>query len=253
VLGVWAAVPPELGPVAFGQPPRTANGPTWQANLPADSSEASVELALAEARVRAADRALLEAAERLQRVAVAQGAGTSFAAGPATDAAWGEPERELGALLGEIGTGGTVTSFGLIDMAKAGRGEASEWFSAVAATLLPTTLQARIETSAGGMTIARTKVGWTGDCETVWSSQPEDGQASLHLRTVTLALTSRVALVRTLALALQGAGLIAVAIGIPGGPLLALPAVWRFISRVHDEIMANWENRNGEEPNEGQR
>ena len=253
VLGVWAAVPLRPGPVAFGQPPQRAEGPTWQANLPANSAEASVELARAEARVKAADQALPEAAERLEQLAVAQGAGTSFAAGPATGATWGEPERELVALLGEIGTGGTATSFGLMDMAKAGWGEASEWFSSAAASLLPTTLQARVETSAGGTTVARTKVGWTGDCATVWSSQSGGSQATLHLRTVTLALASRVALVRTLALALQGAGLIAVAVGIPGGPLLALPAVWRFITRVQDEITANRENRNGGETNEGQR
>jgi hypothetical protein len=253
LLGVWAAAPLRPGPVAFGQPPRRADGLTWQANLPANSTEASVELTRAETRIRAADRALPEAAERLKRFAEAQGVGTSFAAGPATGAVWGEPERELAALLGGISTGRTATSFGLMDMAKAGWGEASEWFSSAAATLLPTTLQARVETSAGGTTVARSKVGWTGDCATVWSNQPGGNQATLHLRTVTLALASRVALVRTLALALQGAGLIAVAIAIPGGPLLALPAVWRFITRVQDEIMANRENRNGGESNEGWR
>jgi hypothetical protein len=179
-----------------------------------------------------------------------QGAGTSFVAGSTAGVTWGEPEQELVALLGKIGTGDRGTSFGLMTMAKTGWGEASDWFSSAAATLLPTTLQARVETSTGGTAVARTTLGWTGDCATVWSSQWGDSQARLHLRTVALALASRVALVRTLSLALQGAGLIAVTVGIPGGPLLALPAVWRFITRVQHEIMTN---RNDGETNEGQR
>jgi hypothetical protein len=40
---------------------------------------------------------------------------------------------------------------------------------------------------------------------------------------------------RAMALALRGAAVAATVFVVPGGPLLALPAIWRFVTRVQAE------------------
>jgi hypothetical protein len=256
LFGVWAAVAPRsASAAAFAVGPDAAPtlDPVWRIDLSADTDEAGSQLATAEARVAAATGATGEAADRLLAFARRQAVGQSFAASPEVDAGAGLPERELAALLAEAAEVPGVASYGLGDTVRSGWQEVTEWFSTVVRTVLaPLDRLATVETASEGMLIARTRIGFAGGCDSVWRAGVDPARAALHGRAVGLALATRAALVRTLALALRGAAVVAVAVGTPGGPLVALPAVWRFVTQVQKEVasirqgLARGETGNGQ-------
>jgi hypothetical protein len=94
-----------------------------------------------------------------------------------------------------------------------------------------------VETRAEGRLLARTIVGWGGDAGTAWAVPFDPAAATLHGRTLALALAARATLLRRLALAARGAATLGALLA-PGGALLALPAAWRFIGEVVDEVAA---------------
>jgi hypothetical protein len=59
----------------------------------------------------------------------------------------------------------------------------------------------------------------------------------LHQRTLNLTLETRALMLRSLILVASGAGKLSVLMTTPGGALLALPAVWKFVNQVR----AEWE------------
>jgi hypothetical protein len=78
-------------------------------------------------------------------------------------------------------------------------------------------------------------VGWTGDAETIWPQPRHPEQVALHWNTLDLALQSRTTLLRTLIIVTHGAVKISSLLAMPGGVVLALPAIWKFINRLMDE------------------
>jgi len=92
-----------------------------------------------------------------------------------------------------------------------------------------------IETSAGGLIIARTFVGWTGDFRSLWQRGVTADQVRLHRQNVQLALARRALLIRMVGVIGTGAAKIILRLATPGTQLLVLPAIWQFIRDVMAE------------------
>lgn len=92
-----------------------------------------------------------------------------------------------------------------------------------------------VETRAGGRLLGQTVVGWTGATRTLRSADATCEQTLLHQRNVTVALASRLGLLRMMVVVGQGAALLLSATsGV--GAAAALPAVWRFVRQVLEEV-----------------
>jgi hypothetical protein len=89
-----------------------------------------------------------------------------------------------------------------------------------------------IETRSGVRLVGRTTVGWTGDFDTVWEAEAEPSQFALHRRSLSLALASRDVLLHTFVLTAQTVAKLSTLVAVPGGLVLALPVIWRFINNV---------------------
>ena len=61
-----------------------------------------------------------------------------------------------------------------------------------------------------------------------------------HLQSVHLALSSRIALIRIVSVVATGAAGLAIKAAVPGGQLLLLPAVWRFVRDALEELRQSW-------------
>lgn len=95
---------------------------------------------------------------------------------------------------------------------------------------------ASIETAQNGTVIARTKVNWTGDVQTVWRDNISGAQAELHRLNVRVALARRGLLMRLMVVISTGAAKIAIRLATPGAQLLALPAIFQFIKDVVQQV-----------------
>jgi hypothetical protein len=205
-------------------------------NLPADPVVASEWLASGEAQIDAAQQALEDATRRLDALVQAQRNVPSFSVdSPA--AALGEPEKEALALLNEIQTGQPAVAFGLGEKIDAGFDKAAEKLEAFVEGMLRSIMHyAWVETQIEGRLICRTAVGWTGDADTVWLAEPDAAIAALHQRTLRVAIASRNTLIKTFSVAAQGAAKLATLLATPGGAVMALPAAWKFINQIVDEL-----------------
>jgi hypothetical protein len=93
-----------------------------------------------------------------------------------------------------------------------------------------------IMTRYQGRLVGRTRVGVDGDFESHFPDQTSPEEISLHQRTVELALASRRLAIRMIVRTAQGAAKIAAYLSIPGGILLALPAAWKYIQSMLNEM-----------------
>ena len=92
-----------------------------------------------------------------------------------------------------------------------------------------------IETKSNGTLLARTCVGWSGDFTSWCREDLTDAQAIQHVYNMRVAVQRRRLLIQLLSIVIAAAADIGMRLGTPGGVLLALPAVWRFIRIVSDE------------------
>ncbi len=90
----------------------------------------------------------------------------------------------------------------------------------------------RVETKVEQTLLAYTLVGLSGDFETACFSQNTPDHTQLHHKILSLSLKSRLALMQLLAQTTAGAVVLAAKFSLPGGPLLALPAAWRYFQDV---------------------
>ncbi len=90
----------------------------------------------------------------------------------------------------------------------------------------------RIETNIDEALLARTLVGLTGDFETTWFSQKAPTHREIHRQTLSLSLKSRMALLQLMGQTSAGAATLAAKFTLPGGAVLALPAIWRYLQDV---------------------
>jgi len=92
-----------------------------------------------------------------------------------------------------------------------------------------------IETASNGTLLARTFVGWSGDFTSWCRTDLTADQAIQHMYNTRVAIQRRRLLIQLLSIIIAGAADIGMRLGTPGGVLLALPAIWRFIRIVSDE------------------
>ncbi len=257
VLGIWTPRSDRFGgALAFGPggAPERGDGPVWLVELPADPALARAAIDAAEARLRAAEQALPIAAHRLADFARRGRGSLSFAVTSASQPDLMSAETELAQLLAEVEGRRPAVAFGPLDGLKAGWREVADWFSSVVGSVLaPIGRLGPVRTRLGDIVLAHTIVGLTGDVATAWRSGLTAAEVDLHQRDVGLVLATRAALMRVVGLALRGAAIAAVAFATPGGPFFALPAIWRFVTRVQGEVSTIRRDLAGREIGSGQR
>jgi hypothetical protein len=177
--------------------------------------------------IQRGEAALAQAEQRLARLGHA-GEGVSFAAPAGPEA---ELLRALNALQPSV-------SFGLFGKEAIGEQleNLTQWQSFLDQVRNMVTHYARVETEVAGVLVGQTAVGWTGDFESTWTPGVALASMQLHHQSVHLALASRLALVRMVAVVATGAAGLTLTLSIPGGQLMALPAIWKFVRDVLAEI-----------------
>ncbi|NJN19615.1 MAG: hypothetical protein HC822_26930 [Oscillochloris sp.] len=202
-----------------------AGATIWRADLDADVAAAHAELAAAGDALRNQELALEQGLGRMQ--AVLSGS-ASFSTAART------PERELQLLLyrSPQSAGASFSTSSASDSGADWKA-AGERFQAFIAQIQDTIGNyAVVETRQQQRLIGRSSAGWSGDLRTLVISDLTPEQRELHLRTLGLALRSRAALLRTFAMITRGAAIVATAISSPAGPLLAMPAAWKFVDEL---------------------
>jgi hypothetical protein len=196
---------------------------------------AATHLAEGKKRLETSRKTIKEAPDRLDAFVRSQSAGLSFDVS-LEGREFAKPEAELLVLLSEIQEERAPVSFGLGEKLVGGWQQATNRFQAFVDQLLKSVGHyAWVETCIQEQCLGRTGVGWTGDTNTVWRQGLNTEQVELHQRTLTLALESRDTLIRTFVLAARGAVQLSILLTMPGGALLALPAVWKFVNQILKE------------------
>ncbi|MGB8644863.1 MAG: hypothetical protein WCF84_06475 [Anaerolineae bacterium] len=238
VLGLWqkAGGPADsaTGAVSFeagAAPP--AERWVWRIDLPADPAQARAQLVRGQAQLDRADAAMGESTERIAALVNAQAGGGSFAVTELPS-----PEADL---LREVQAGaeGAGISFGWGEQLTGNRQAAAQALQAAVERLVHfVAYDAWVETQVEGALLGRTVVAWSGEMSTAWREGTPPAQVELHTRALRLALASRNTLIRSFAIAGQGAVLLAslpALAATPAGILIALPAVWKFVNQIMSE------------------
>jgi hypothetical protein len=95
---------------------------------------------------------------------------------------------------------------------------------------------ANVETSVQGRIIGRTIVSWSGKFDTSWHPSRGRNDSHLHQRSLEAALASRRLLLNLLIVSTQSATKLSVLLAVPGGPIMVLPAIWKYVKRMIDEF-----------------
>ena len=240
LLGLWVTQPTDHE-LAFGvesQP--AADVPLWRSRFPADLTQADDLLIRNEARLKHSQAVLHSVPGQLNRLlqqSHARGTEDVSFDWAATEQSLTLPEQELLTALQDLQDMDQPQSFGL-DVGGGGalsRGwnQASEQFQAFMNRVLSVIANyAWVETQVEGQTVARTALGWTGGMNSVWLKGVSVEHQRLHQRSLALTLASRQTLLEHFKMAVQLATRVSLAMSLPGGAILALPAVWRFINQI---------------------
>lgn len=238
MFGLWNPLPVVVQPASFSVPVTAvtpeAEAVLWRVNVPADFGLAAAQLARQTTWLDASSQAIEGTVQRLQVLADSSAASSSglhsFAA-VSSSIILPLPERELLATLETLRQ--PSLSFGVGETLARGWEEAVAQFERFMAWVRRVISHfAHIDTQMGGHRLALTTVDWTGDVATICQAGLSREEMMLHARALALALNSRDVLLRNLVVVVQGALDIAARLSLPGGPILALPALWRFVQRV---------------------
>lgn len=250
LLGVWRE---STVAGATSTDPGVAVLPLWRADLGPEPSGARARLTGSQAKLGASIQRLGEASSRLD--ATLERNGGAFAFAPGDSRQRGGPESQLDAWLLAAGAGGAGLAFaadgGPPERGGQGPSGPSErevqgpawWWESASRTVVKfsgrvarwCTPWSRVETLCGGRPTGLSLIGLGGDVHTVLGREIRADDAAVHERVVALAVTSRATLLRVLGIVGRGATSIGSRLALPGGPLLALPAVWRFVNEVINE------------------
>jgi hypothetical protein len=208
----------------------------WKFDLPEAISTAERELQYLESEIQSTKMALEEIPLQIERIGhmhlKATSGELSFQSQDVKGADW-----ELFTLLGELSPLETGLSFDYSGKTsqnlKNAVQEFENSFNRIKSVL---TLFALVETSIAGKVIGRTRVSWTGKTESSWQLTGGVEQFHLHQRSLQAALASRYLLLNMLLISAQGAVKLSALLAIPGGAIMALPAVWKYITHVMKEL-----------------
>jgi hypothetical protein len=217
-----------LGAWADGSPATKSLGPAdsaWRIDLPAGMSEARNVLQ-AQRDAFEQDQAAIEAAVARLKVFIADDPPGNAGASKGLEST---PEAVLREQLVIAG----AQSKDLLDPLGDIRAEFDQFIQRVRKIVSDF---ASIETVQGGVALARTKVSWTGDVQTLWQDNISGAQVELHRQNVRVALARRGLLMRLMVVISTSAAKIALRLATPGAQLLALPAIFLFIKDVVAEV-----------------
>lgn len=230
LLGLWQVV---LTDVSFSTSEDTyVPGIIWRVALPESLDVARVRLEGAGERLRTVEQHFDRAFNRLAVVAHAQSSDLEFSLPPG-GAALRQPEVRLHAFLYQFVD---ELSFDIGGDAIAAREQMSEQFQDFARLFQDLNSYASVQTRIGNQLIGTTVVTWLGDMQIIWRAGVSLEQMRLHQQALDIALASRAKMLRMLALTMRGAALLAASIASPIGPIMTLPAAWRFINDVLAEF-----------------
>lgn len=196
----WSLQEPETGEVSFGlhDPGEADYALLWRRSYSANDDQSLQQAVLAEQQAARTLSSLDELDANLDQIARrAVNAQVSFGAGTEDDAGAAKVLERLGNALTRL---------------------------------------AWVETQVDGALVGRSAIGWTNKTETFWHSSAGAGSLELHSRSLSAAVTSRLALLRLAVITARAAVKIAAMTALPGGAVAALPLAWKTIRMVIAEI-----------------
>ena len=246
-LGLWDTTPQT---VSFGIGEEIASeaaAPVYRVNLPESLEASSSALAEHLASFERMNAALDEIPSQLD--GLVRRTQATARQPPASRLLWltpspeTGPEGELLTLLADSdsaalsGTDLEGVSFGLSEVVSEALGQAKEKFDALLEQVNQDILHfAWVETKIAGLIIARTKVGWSGDSTTILNELTIREQTFLHQQTLEVVSQTRHLKLRLLLTVSGGAAKMAVLMAAPGGPMLALPAVYEYVMKILEQV-----------------
>ena len=227
-LGIWSVSAERA--VSFSAGTNAPVEPAWRIELP-DSVE-DIEAILTDK-----DRALELTGENLVQVdrELARLSPTVPSFAPSE-----EFSMQKNVLLAAVDEIREPVSFGLLPEKVQDQESYRRWIDLVEQVRQIVAHYARIETAIAGSNVGFTTVGWGGDFATTWEPGVRPKDMGVHVRSVHLALASRIALLRLVSVIATGAAGLAAKAAIPGGQVLLLPAAWRFVRDVLKELRQSW-------------
>ena len=225
LFGAWATGAAATKDLATGSP---AVGALWHWEIPADVRAAQLDLQAQDALLLQDHKGIEWATERLDSFIEVWAPGES----PQPKSPLNEPASPEDALAEALERIRAPQAKGLLAHPQTIGEEFDAFFRRVRELM---SNYAVIETSSGGVTIARTFVGWTGDFRSLWRHDTTAEQVRLHRQNVQLALARRALLIRMVGVIGTGAAKIILRLATPGTQLLVLPAIWQFIRDVMAE------------------
>ncbi len=244
-LGFWASVPTPKT-VSFGV--ENVSAPVgellYRVNLPADATDSEQVFNSNTAAMQRIEAALSEVPARLDGLVTRthanlerQSDGLSFDVLAGSDE--NELEGELLLQLADVDMGASgkkaagAVSYGIGETVSEAWGEAKNRFDALISQIDRDVLHfAWVETAQANELIARTSVDWSGDAQTVWQAGCSDVQLGLHQRNLRFVTQTRALRMRLFVTVASGAARVASLMATPGGAVLALPAVYQYVSKI---------------------
>jgi hypothetical protein len=237
VLGLWATAPGYAEPRRSFDPaaPFPVAVPVWRTRLPLEPAQARKLLEDAAGRLAGLPDSLQQAEVRVLALKVDLSSTPAFdLAGMA--GAMPPPEKDLVLYLKQWLAVDQEESFALRPEGTTAGDETVGAFRKAVAGMEGLLMDSGwVETLVGAELVGRTAVSWLGKMETVWPSRRVPVHTELHRRTLELVLQSRQALLQVLTQALGLATKIGGLLAFPGGAILALPTVWKFMHQVMAE------------------
>ena len=225
-LGIWVA--PQEAAVAFNLGSGETRVPIRRIPLPASPGEAQAFLSAQAQAVALTHQYLDRAAQELALFGLPEQ--VSFSA---TD----ELLTQKNALSTTIGELCSPVSYTIKFKSDLEEQEARQgWLDLVEQVRQAVTRYARVRTELGSVPIGLTTVSWQGDFQTTWTSGLELDERQVHLNAVHVALSSRIEMVRMVSVVAVGVANILLKVAVPGGQLMLLPAVFKFVRDVMQQL-----------------
>lgn len=236
LFGVWAEAEPSP-PVSFATNPGTGPWPVWRVRLSGQVETDATALTGADRALDVASHALETVLPRLEVVRQQTEVGGVYSLGRADG-----PEARLSALLHGSQTSTDEVVFGIGGWASSWSGVVNDFRGIVRTSSRMLVYPAWVESFAGDVPLGRTIATWTGEQVSIWPSTVSPDQVRAHQRALDLAIHTRATFIRMVAIVARAAALLMRATT-PLGPVVALPAAWKFAHDVVRELRPQKEPR----------
>lgn len=244
-LGLWMTAP-QAQTVSFGvgDDSGSPSEQLYRVNLPAGAVDAERVFGSTEAAFARIETALTEVPDRLDGLVQRtrenlQKQSSALSFDVLAESQETGPDALLLAQLADVERGASglaadgQVSFGLGGTISDAWGASKKQFGALITQIDRDLLHfAWVETTIGSQLIARTSVEWSGDAKTVWNDGSKVAQLVLHERNLRFVTQTRGLRFRLFVTVTSGAAKVAGLLATPGGALLALPAVYVYVTKI---------------------